>query len=133
MNIQYVPVEMVAQVLPQARAFIARGLSHTDSCTVEHAEAFLSTGAFVLLVAIEDEKICGAYILGFSNGPGARTACIVSAAGTGLASQEAFDQVKNIARNMGATQIQVLAREAAARLYRRVGLEEKAVLMEIKL
>lgn len=133
MKVQFVATEFVPQVLPQVREYIAAGLEHTDSCSVDHAEVFLCKGNWVLLVGLEDEKIVGAYVLSFSNGPADRTALIVSTAGKGLASQEAFDQVKEIALRMGATQIQVLARESAARLYKRVGLTEKATLMEIKL
>lgn len=133
MKVQYVAPEFVPQVLPVVRDYISAGLEHTDSCNVDHACAFLSTGAWALLVAIVEQEIKGAYVLSFSNSPTDRTALIVSAAGTGLASQDAFDQVKAIARQMGATQIQVLARESAARLYKRVGLTDKATLMEIKL
>ena len=133
MNIQRVPINFVPQVLPSVRSHIQRGLEFTDSCSVDHACAYLVTGAWTLLVAVVDEEIQGAYVLSFSNTPTDRTALIVSAAGAGLASQDAFDQVKEIAREQGATQIQVLARESAARLYKRVGLTEKATLMEIKL
>ena len=133
MIVQRVSVDFVPQVLPSVKTHIASGLDFTDSCTVEHACAYLVTGAWVLLVAVVDAQIQGAYVLSFSNTPTERTAFIVSAAGAGLASQNAFEQVKNIARELGATQIQVLARDSAARLYKRVGLTEKATLMEIKL
>jgi hypothetical protein len=133
MNVQRVPINLVPQVLPVVRPHIERGLEFTDSCNVDHACAYLVTGAWTLLVAVVDDVIQGAYVLSFSNTPTDRTGLIVSAAGAGLASQDAFDQVKAIAREQGATQIQVLARESAARLYKRVGLTEKATLMEIKL
>jgi hypothetical protein len=132
MIIQHVHPNQVPQVLPSVRSHIERGLEFTDSCNVDHACAYLVTGAWILLVAVDD-GVQGAYVLSFSNTPTDRTALIVSAAGAGLASQDAFDQVKEIAKQMGATQIQVLARESAARLYKRVGLAEKATLMEIKL
>jgi hypothetical protein len=133
MNVQRVPINLVPQVLPVVRSHIESGLEFTDSCNVDHTCAYLVTGAWTLLVAVVDDEIQGAYVLSFSNTPTDRTALIVSAAGAGLASQDAFDQVKAIAREQGATQIQVLARESAARLYKRVGLTEKATLMEIKL
>ena len=41
-----------------------------------------------------------------------------------------FDQACEIARNHGATRVHVLARQSAARLYKRLGLVEKSVLME---
>lgn len=134
MRIQHVPTELVPQVMPLVALHISRGLEHTDSCTLEHAQVHLSTGSWVLLVAVDDDNaIQGAYVLSFYNEPTARIALIVSAAGTGLAGQDVFDQVKAIAKGMAATKIQVLARESAARLYKRVGLSEKASLMEIKL
>jgi hypothetical protein len=133
MIIQHVHPNQVPQLLPVVRSYIERGLEFTDSCNVDHTCAYLVTGAWTLLVAVVADKIEGAYVLALSNTPTDRTALIVSAAGAGLASQEAFDQVKEIAKQMGATQIQVLARESAARLYKRVGLSEKATLMEIKL
>jgi hypothetical protein len=132
MIIQHVHPDLVPQVLPAVRSHIEKGLEFTDSCNVDHACAYLTTGAWTLLVAV-DEGIKGAYVLSFSNTPTERTALIVSAAGAGLASQDAFDQVKALAKQLGATQIQVLARDSAARLYKRVGLTEKATLMEIKL
>lgn len=111
-----------------------RGLQYASTYNIHHAEVLLSNGSWVLLVAVDDDgSITGAYAVAFQNDPASRTAFIVSAGGAGLASQEAFDQVKAIANGMGATKIQVLARESAARLYKRVGLEEKATLMEIKL
>jgi hypothetical protein len=134
MIIQHVPVNLVAQVWPHAKEYVALGLQHTSSHTIEHAEVHLSTGAWTLLVAVlEDNSIVGAYVIAFQNEPASRNAFIVSAGGVGLAGEEAFDQVKAIAKSMGATKIQVLARESAARLYKRVGLEEKATLMEITL
>jgi hypothetical protein len=133
MIIQSVHPDLVPQLMPVVSEFIASGLAHTDSCTLEHAQVYLANGTWTLLVASENEKITGAYVLSFYNEPTDRIALIVSAAGGGLASQDAADQVFNIARARGATKMQVLARESAARLYKRVGLVEKAALMEIKL
>jgi hypothetical protein len=50
-----------------------------------------------------------------------------------LASTHCFEQVCEIAKSMGATKIQALAKPAAARLYRRAGLVEQAILMEKRL
>ena len=133
-SIKHVPLNLVAQVWPQAKEYIARGLDYATTYNIHHAEVYLANGSWVLMVAVDDkEAITGAYAVAFQNDPASRTAFIVSAAGKGLAGQDAFDQVKAIAKGMGATKIQVLARESAARLYKRVGLAEKATLMEIKL
>jgi hypothetical protein len=129
--VEPVPVSQVPQVIPVALPFIESGLEHTDSVTAEQAKVYLSEGRWVLLVASNEHNVVqGAYVLSIVNDPNHRVATIVSAGGAGLASQEAFDQVCEIAKKFGATKIQVLAREAAARLYKRAGLEDKAMLME---
>lgn len=129
-----VPVHQVPQMLPVVLPFIESGLEHTDSVNAEHVKVYLSEGRWVLLTALDEHNVVqGAYVISFANEPDHRVATIVSAAGTGLAGQETFDQVCEISKNFGATKIQVLARESAARLYKRAGLEEKAVLMEKKL
>lgn len=134
MIVQHVPLSYVAQWWPQVKEYVARGLEHNSTYGVNHAEVYLANGSWVLLAAFgEDGTVIGAYVLAFQQEPACHTAFIVSAGGAGLASQHAFDQVKNIAQTMGATKIQVLARESAARLYKRVGLQEKATLMEIEL
>jgi hypothetical protein len=133
MMIKQVHPDLVPKLMPEVSKYIAMGLEHTDSCTLEHAQVHLASGNWMLLVAMEDEKIVGAYVLSFYNEPTERIALIVSAAGSGLASQGAANQVFDHARSRGATKMQVLARESAARLYKRVGLTEKATLMEIKL
>lgn len=133
MMIQFVHPDLVPRLMPEVSEMIASGLAHTDSCTLEHAQVHLANGNWTLLVAVEDEKIKGIYVLSFYNEPTERIALIVSAAGRGLTSKEASDQVFEYARSRGATKMQVLARESAARLYKRVGLTEKATLMEIKL
>ena len=131
--IRQIPTELTYQFLPLVKDHIEAGLAHSD-VNYEQARVYLTNGSWVLLIALdEQEQLLGAYTLTFTNTPSDRVAIIVSAGGRGLTSQSAFDQVCEIAKTFGATKIQALARESAARLYARVGLVERASLMEKKL
>lgn len=128
--IRQIPTDLVHQFLPFCRQYIEAALVYTD-LSFDQAKVFLSNGTWMLLIATDDEdNITGAYTLAFANSPNHRTATIVTAGGLGLGSPPAFDQACEIARNHGATRVHVLARQSAARLYKRLGLVEKSVLME---
>jgi hypothetical protein len=134
LKVQHVEVEYTPQLFAAVEKFIADGLDHTDDCNVDQVKVMLANGAWRLLVATDEQgDIQGAYVMALNSSMNDRTAVLVSAAGKGLASQDAFDQVCDIAKMFGATRIQALARESAARLYKRVGLTEKATLMEKRL
>ncbi len=128
--IRQIPTDLVHQFLPLCRQYIEAALVYTD-LSFDQAKVFLSNGTWMLLIATDGEdNITGAYTLAFANSPNHRTATIVTAGGLGLGSPPAFDQACEIARNHGATRVHVLARQSAARLYKRLGLVEKSVLME---
>lgn len=131
--VKQIPTELTYQFMPLVKDHIEAGLADSD-LNYEQARVFLTNGSWMLLIALDDkDDLLGAYIIAFSNNPSDRIATIVSAAGRGLASQSAFDQICEIAKSYGATKIQALAKQSAARLYRRVGLAERASLMEKKL
>lgn len=131
--VKQIPTELTYQFMPLVKDHIEAGLADSD-LNYEQARVFLTNGSWMLLIALDDnDDLLGAYIIAFSNNPSDRIATIVSASGRGLASQSAFDQICEIAKSYGATKIQALAKQSAARLYKRVGLTERASLMEKKL
>lgn len=134
LTVHRVLVEHVPSVMPRVLPFIEQGMEHATAYNTEHVKAYLADGKWMLLVAVDEaNEIQGAYVLSYNNEPNDRVAFIVSAAGRGLAGSDAFEQVCEITKLFGATKIQTLARESAARLYKRVGLADKAMLMEKKL
>jgi len=131
--IRLIPTDLVNQFIPLVKSHIEGALTHAD-VSFEQVKVFLTGGSWsLLLVTDEEENLRGAYTLAYTNGPNDRVATIVTAGGAGLASQYAFDRVCEIAKSNGATKIQALAQQSQARLYRRAGLVEKAILMEKKL
>jgi hypothetical protein len=132
-TIRPIPVEAVNQFIPMVQKYIEGALTQTD-LTFDQIKVYLTTGGWSLLAAFNNEGVvCGAYVLSIVNTPNDRTATIVTAGGMGLASQHCFDQLCAIARHFGATKVQALASESATRLYKRVGLQEKSTLLEMKL
>lgn len=102
--------------------------------TPEQIKVYLVTGQW-LLVAIADEenKIHGAITISFINYPNDRVAFVTAIGGKLVSNQDTYAQLANICRANGATKIQGAARESVARLWKRFGFEEKAILVEVKL
>lgn len=134
LKIHPVSVERIPRTLPEVESLIKSGLDHTDDCTIEQAKVYLSSGAWGLLVAVDDEvEIQGVFMYSIANSPNDRTASIISAGGKGIINNEVFDQVCEFFKSLGATRVQALARQSAARLYERIGMNEKAILTERRL
>lgn len=132
-TVRHVLTDHVASVLPVALPFIESGMEYSNSYNVEHAKLYLAEGKWTLFVAVEeDNAVCGAYVVCFQNEPDHRVAFIVSAAGKGLGS-DLLPQLDDLLRAFGATKVKALARESAARLYKRWGFEEVSVMLEKKL
>jgi hypothetical protein len=126
MKIQHVPVEWVPAIWGKVEAFIASALEHSKGeYSVEHAQAYVTSGQWVLLIATEDEEIIGAATVNFFNRPTDRVAFITTIGGKLVSSQDTFAQLKAILAAFGATVIEGAAREAIARLWKRYGFEEK--------
>jgi RimJ/RimL family protein N-acetyltransferase len=131
-TIYHVLTEHVPLVLPKALPFIEQGMEHATAYNTEHVKVYLADGKWNLFVAADDSnEVVGAYVVSFQNEPNDRVAFIISAAGRGLGS-ELLPQLDALLQQFGATKAKALARESAARLYKRWGFEEKSVLLEKK-
>lgn len=136
MTLKILPIgpKCMPRVFPMVKSYIEDALKTTDDCTIDQVEFYLKDGSWELVTAVDEEgEFKGAYVLTIMNSPNDRTAMIILAAGKGLAGQDIFDQLCNYVKGLGATRVQALAKESAARLYGRVGLKEKAILVEKRL
>jgi hypothetical protein len=86
-----------------------------------------------LLVATEENKLCGAVVMSVSNRPNDRAAFIVTMGGKNIVSVDSINQIKEIAVTLGATVLEGAVRESVARLAVKVGFTEKCRLIEVKL
>jgi hypothetical protein len=134
MKVQTVSIEYITQIWSAVAPYVERALQYTDDYNLDQVKVFLTTGSWVLLVAVDDlQQIHGVATVAFHNGVNDRTAIITTLGGKAVVNNNVFEQVLTILRRMGATRVQVYTRDSAIRLYQKVGLEKKATLMEIKL
>jgi hypothetical protein len=134
MKFELVPNEWTARVWPQVEQYVE--MAHdfaADEYTVEQAKTLVLTGVWNLLVATEEDKICGAVVLALSNRPNDRAAFIVTMGGKNILNVDGINQIKEIAIKMGATVLEGAVRESVARLAIRAGFTEKCRLIEVKL
>ena len=134
MKVQTVGVEYIAQIWSGVATYIERALQYTDDYNIDQVKVFLTTGSWILLVAVDDlQQIHGVATVALYNGVNDRTATLTTLGGKGVVNQDIFNQVCRIVRSLGATRMQIYTRDAAIRLYEKVGLKKKATVMECKL
>lgn len=134
MKLLRIAPEQVAQRWAEIEPHLTSGLewSHGDF-NVEHAKAYISMNQWLLIGVFDDGIIKGAMTVSFSNLPNDRVAFITAIGGKNITSQDTFEQFKAILRAYGATKIQGSVRQSVARLWRRLGFQERAIIVEQKL
>lgn len=134
MKIQHVNLEYVNQVWPKVEDYIKWALDYQTDYTLEHVKTFVTTGAWVLLVAVDDAgEVKGASVIQFFNRPNDRVAFVISMGGKLISNKETFQQFSDLLKAFGATAIEGAARESIARLWKRYGFEEKYRIVGVKL
>jgi hypothetical protein len=108
-------------------------LSGVDEFTLDQMKVYIVNGNWTLFAAIEENKLCGAAVVTFSNYPNNRIAFVVAIGGKFVSSKETFSNFKVALKKFGATKIQGNARESVARLWNRIGFTNKQILVEYKL
>lgn len=134
MKIQHVDTNYVSQLWPKVEGYIVAALAYQDDYTIEQAKVYLTGGQWILVVAVEDDGfIKGAAAIQFINRPNDRSAFIIAMGGNLITGQETYLQFKDLLKAFGATCIEGAARESAARLWQRFGLQEKYRIVGAKL
>jgi hypothetical protein len=141
MNLSIKPVDVahVVQVWPMVETFIVEAFEKgRDSppeawnYTIEHVRAFLASGQWLLLVAIDDKDVIhGAATVSFLNYPMQRVAFVTAIGGRMIGNRETFDKFKALLKVYGATKIQGYGRESIVRLWKRLSFEPRGTLVEI--
>jgi hypothetical protein len=134
MKFELVPSEWTARIWLEVEQYVAMAQEFSaDEYTVEQVKTLVLTNVWNLLVATEDDKICGAVVIALSNRPNDRAAFIVTMGGKNIVSVDSINQIKEIAVKLGATVLEGAVRESVARLAIKVGFTEKCRLIEVKL
>ena len=135
-KVQPVPVQLINQIWSKVEPFIksAEEKFGGSEYTTDQIKVYLVTGQMMLLVAAdENAEIHGAATVSFINYPNDRVAFVTSIGGKLVSSPETFAQMSEVFKANGATKIQGAAKEAVARLWKRFGFQDKAILVECKL
>jgi hypothetical protein len=134
MNIQRVDVGHIHQVWNLVEEYIASALEHSKGdYTLESVKVLLTTGQWMLVVAVDGNEVKGAATVSFNNRPHDRVAFVTAIGGKLISSAESFAQLKDLLRTVGATCIEGAARDSIARLWSRYGFEEKYKIVGVKL
>jgi len=133
MKIQHVDTAYIHHTWLLVEDYIKLALDYQTDYTLEHVKTFLSSGAWILIVAVDDSGIKGAAVVNFFNRPNDRVAFVVAMGGKLISNQDTFLQFKDLLKVFGATYIEGAARESVARLWLKYGLEEKYKIVGTKL
>jgi len=134
--LQTVSPAFVHQTWSMVEPFIKSAEKKFDDVeyTTEQIKVYLVTGQWMLIVAVDEDKtIHGAATVEFINYPNSRVAFVTAIGGKLVSSEDTFKQLSGICKANGATKIQGVAKESIARLWKRFGFEERAILVETKL
>ena len=139
LKISHVETNYVQQVWPMVKPFLeeamAKGGDFPDwakDYTVDHIQSFLTNGAWLLVVAADDEGVVhGAATISFINYPLHRVAFITTTGGKFIANPEVFGQLKALVKLRGATKMQAFCRKSMVRLLAQSNFEPRNTLVEV--
>jgi hypothetical protein len=141
LTVQPVDANYISQVWPLVEKYLSDALVEgaekegIDLCyNIHHAQAFLTNGTWLLLVAVDEQNnIHGAAAVSFINYPLHRVAFITLTGGKLVLNRETFKQLKEILRQRGATKVQAYGRDSMVRLLQRTGFKPQTTLVEVQL
>ena len=138
LTVRPVDVNHIQQVWPMVQGYVQEALDKggdfpewADGYNVHHVQGFVTSGQWILLVAVDEEKaIHGAMTVSFINYPLHRVAFVTTTGGKFIANPELLEQLKALVKPYGATKIQAFCRESMVRLLSRAGFEPRNTLVE---
>ena len=137
-QIQHVDTNTVQQVWPLVEGYLADALDNgydfpdwAHSYNVSHIQMYLTSGQWLLLVAVDEGQNQGAATESFINYPMHRVAFVTAIGGKLISSKDTFEQLKTILKLRGATKIQGYGRESIVRLWKRYNFEPRNTLVEV--
>lgn len=135
MQVQYLNVAHLHLHWDVVGRFIQEALeqSGVEEYTTEQVKVYLVNKQWSLFIAVEENAIKGCAVVSFANYPNGMIAFVCAIGGKFIGNKDTLDSFKSLLKSMGATKIQGYARESVARLWKRIGFENKQILVEYKL
>lgn len=134
MNVQFVEPRFIISVWEQVKPYIESALEHTDDYNADQVKVFLTTGSWILVVAVDENKIHGMCTVAIQNEVNNCTALITTIAGRGIINKDVVEQFFHMIKSNGVTRIQGYSRDSLVKLYKKVfNMQKKANLVELRL
>lgn len=134
MRLIRIPPHLVAQKWEEVAPFLEDALVYSgDDFSLEQVKVYLSIGQWILIGVWDEETLKGAMTVSFTNMPNDRVAFITAIGGKNITNGDTFQQFTAILRECGATKIQGSVRQSVARLWRRLGFQERSIIVEKKI
>ena len=136
MKIQHVPLEFVNQTWPLVEGFISDAINNQvgeNDFSLDEIRVYVTSGQWMLLVAVDEVGIKGAAIVNFFNRPRHRVAFVMYIGGRLVCNRETFSQLCTLLKSFGATKIEGAVNDAVARLWRRFGFTDKYRITEVNI
>jgi hypothetical protein len=108
-------------------------MADVEDYTLDQLKVFLINKQWQIFVAVENNQIEGCAVVSFSNMPNTRIAFVTLIGGKFIGNKDTLNHFNALLKSMGATKIQGYARESVARLWKRIGFENKQILVEYRL
>jgi len=101
--------------------------------SLDQVKSYLTSGQWLLVCGFEENKMICATTISFINMPNDRIAFITLIGGKKAIEKQNYEQLKSILKDHKSTKIQGGARPSVARLWKKLGFQERYILVENKL
>lgn len=134
MRVEQIHPNHVVALWPQVENLLGGALEHAaGEYTLDQLKAMLVSGAQALLVSHDESGVTGATTVETCRFPNKTIAYVTAIGGRGIATPEAFAQLKAWCQNNGHTHIRGAVFESIARLWKRFEAKEIYRIVEIDL
>jgi hypothetical protein len=101
--------------------------------SIDQVKLYLTSGHWLVVCGFEENRMICATTISFINMPNDRIAFITLIGGKKAIQKENYNQLKTILKDHKSTKIQGGARPSVARLWKKLGFQERYILVENKL
>lgn len=133
LDLKVIPVELVSVYWDQLSLFIGDALreSGTDEYGVDDVRGYLESGMWSAIGFFDPESVLhGALTVTVLTYPTSRVAFVTAIGGRELTNEANWQQLRDICKSAGCSKLQAYSRESVARLWKRIGFRNRAILVE---
>jgi hypothetical protein len=133
LNLKVIPVELISVYWDQLSLFIEDALKKSDSneYNLDDIRNMLEAGVWTAIGFFDPEAdMHGALTVTVLNYPQERVAFVTAIGGKELTNEANWQQLRDICKTAGCSKLQAYSRESVARLWKRIGFRNRAILVE---